>query len=560
MSRPTAVLGVLAVLSVAGGVALQRMHTANRKEPRLVEGTPANPSLVTSADAANAAVAEAILGKRFDLKRMKAQLADLETLNRTLRADLSEALQGRLPKPGQTDSGPSGEPGSEDEKDPAEMTTAEAAAEEVRLREAREVVYQKMDTLYRENEDLKQKLDTELLKLRPAPKPEEIAARVAALRGLPWKQQPAMATLPAEELRERIHQAALKRIPDSAAAVRERAMRAIGFITRDQRPFDWRIAMADLVAALDGGFLDPATNTFYSQAEASLLRSDSRDKLAGALFPALLVQNFPQVDPLRWLNTDNDDEARAVLSVLYGDAAANRVTFNLEDAAASNFERGGAPVNAPPRYSGPPGLLQMWDFQANAGTEFHRTVKRRGGMELANKAYSRLPRSTSEILHPDSLYLAEPPFAPVDVRFTSPMLAGAPPIFTNVAGEYGIYTLFRTLTDEDYAIRIAEGWHGDRYLVFDSAEGPGREHVVWRSVWTSAEHSAEFFQGMRRWLMSAYHIPWRAALDKSESLFAVDDPRRTIRLRRLPDERTVVLINATATAAGAELDTAFGQQ
>jgi hypothetical protein len=101
-----------------------------------------------------------------------------------------------------------------------------------------------------------------------------------------------------------------------------------------------------------------------------------------------------------------------------------------------------------------------------------------------------MPVSTEQILHPERYANHD---MPTDLRF-----GGASPDtvrFEDNLGEFEIRLLFQQhLGDEAAAIRLAEGWDGDRYQVL----GPRGEALVWYTVWDDAESAARFAEGLQR--------------------------------------------------------------
>ena len=165
-----------------------------------------------------------------------------------------------------------------------------------------------------------------------------------------------------------------------------------------------------------------------------------------------------------------------------------------------------------------------------------------------DKAYSRPPRSTAEIIHPGTLYTGAEPFTPADLSVPDAAVSGATPYFTNVAGEVGIATLIHFHAPQEVAAPAAEGWMGDRYWAYAAEGDTGGDHIVWRTRWRSAADAEEFFKAMRRSLMDRYSIPWQQEYDAVPGTFQVNDPRRIIRLTWSAEKKSVLLINAMSPA------------
>jgi hypothetical protein len=394
-----------------------------------------------------------------------------------------------------------------------------------------------LEKLEGENASLRRQLADAIESAKPPPPPAEVAERVRAIRELAFARVPDWTPAPRSEILDRIAAGAVAGLTPQAAEARTRALVAMGFVTTE---FDYRAAVVNLAQTKSGGYYDGSTGKFLFEAEASLARADSRQAFAGALLPVLIAQNFGTTAPPE---PDNDDAALAARALAAGDASFYRVYFALNDQLRANNDRGQAPSPAPPP-AAPQFLTEMWKWSEDSGNLFVQALHMKNGTAAINAAYSRPPRSSTEILHPE-LYQATPPFEPVRITFAEPAVNGLEPFFSNVAGEAASYFFVRGWADVDTAEVATRGWAGDRYLVWSGTK-PHGDHILWRSEWTTEKDAEEFFAVMRTGLMSRHLIPWQKEYDAVAGQFRVDDPHRIIRLRR--DGKTVTLLDATDPA------------
>lgn len=397
-----------------------------------------------------------------------------------------------------------------------------------------------LQKLEKDNAGLRQQLAEALEAAKPPPTPDEVATRILAARELAFRRTPVWTASTPEEIMKRLSARAVAGLTPELGDARMRACLAMGFVAT---PFDYRDAMAGLATMKAGGFYDGESGKFFYQSEASLARADSREVFAGALLPVLLAQNFADASPP--VEPDNDDAALAVQALAFGDANFTRVRFSISDQGHANYDRGQAPAAPPPSPNAPQFLTEMWKWSEDAGNLFVQTLHGKGGLSAVNNAYQRPPQSSAEIMHPESLYLANPPFVPVKVNYPDPAVDGTAPLFSNVAGEIGAYFLVRSFADLDYATAATEGWAGDRYLIWPGSKEHG-DHLLWRTVWTTDDDAKQFFDAMRRGVMTRHLIPWQKEYDVSSDQFRVDDPHRIVRLQRAG--KTVTLLSATDPA------------
>lgn len=538
--HPGTVLTGLTLLAAGGGWWCWHSYSeARASRPNLPPGVAKAGSDSSNAEAATLAAALTIAARIPELEQ---QAADLEKENTGLRKELAVTMGGPESPPGE----PSSQPPADSA--PVQVTTLEEAAA-VQQRAVK--LENRIRELSSDNSTLRRRIAEEIEAKKPPPTPDEVATRIIAQRELAFTRTPVWVPVPAEDILKRISDHATAGIGEDEARARGRAWRAMGFI--GDGPFDYRSAVASIAAMKPGGFYDATEGRFYYQSAASLARSDSRDVFAGALFPVLLAQNF-QLPPVP---ADNDDRLLAQRALAQGDASFSRVRFSIGDQLNSNFDRGQAPTAPPPSPNAPQFMTELWKWSEDAGNLFVQNLHTAGGLNAVNAAWKRPPQSSAEILHPEKLYLANPPFQPVEVNFTALSVNGTAPLFTNVAGEVGAYFLVRTFADVDYATAATEGWTGDRYVVWPGSETHG-DHILWRSVWASEKDAGEFFDAMRRGLMQRHHIPWQKEYDSTPGQFRVDDPHRIIRILRTGSR--VTIIDATDAAFAKALEEQVASQ
>jgi len=405
----------------------------------------------------------------------------------------------------------------------------------------------RLSTLTAEVQTLKQAAEA----AKPAPTPADLAKKLAEQRGVAFNPEPKWEPVAMEIILNKVKASVDAQLPVALGEARSRAAVAMGFTSE---PYDYPAAAISLAQMTNGGFYDSATKQFFYREEASLARADGREAFIGGLASALTLQKAGGGSP--WRETPNDDEALAVRSLSSGDANATRVRFSIADQLNLNFDRSGAPAAPPPNYSAPAYLAEIWKFSQDKGSLFIESLAGRGGNPAIDAAYQRPPRSSAEILHPEELYLANPPFQPVAVEIPHPDLNGVAPYYLNTAGEFGTYIALRSWLNMDEAAQASEGWAGDRYAIWAGEAGYG-DHVLWKTVWRTPQDAKAFFDLFRRVLMQRFSIPWRREYDATPGQFRVDDPRRVLRLTLGADGTSVSFSHATDPASAAILEKAL---
>ncbi|HWB60166.1 MAG TPA: hypothetical protein VG733_11785, partial [Chthoniobacteraceae bacterium] len=141
-------------------------------------------------------------------------------------------------------------------------------------------------------------------------------------------------------------------------------------------------------------------------------------------------------------------------------------------------------------------LRETLVFPYTHGKDFCTALYESGGYQAISNAFKHPPASTTQILHPEKYIDNEQP-----IRIEWPDLAvnGKKPTDDNVLGEFGTRILFEKYMDEDTATASAEGWRGDRYIVYDDGKG-----MVWKTLWQDADHQSAFRDALQRYLAKRF--------------------------------------------------------
>ena len=121
-----------------------------------------------------------------------------------------------------------------------------------------------------------------------------------------------------------------------------------------------------------------------------------------------------------------------------------------------------------------------------------RVVHQYGGWSNVSKAFTNLPQSTEQILHPEKYFVHEAPVKVALPDIRSSLGRGWRRIESDVNGEWSFYLILdQFLKSSPDSKRAAAGWGGDRYAVYENQRG----QVVYVSVsaWDTEKDAREFF-------------------------------------------------------------------
>jgi hypothetical protein len=199
------------------------------------------------------------------------------------------------------------------------------------------------------------------------------------------------------------------------------------------------------------------------------------------------------------------DRAQAVLSLVEGDATlvmTDYLTRLAEDqplrvlAGIGSLTVAGSaefPENTPPI------LITELTSPYLDGMEFVTALRDDGGWERVNQAYTDLPLSTEQILHPEKYLTGENPLPITLNNEQMPLDAPWERLFDRTLGEFFLREYLATQLAPRDAADMAAGWGGDRYHLYYNAETDQRAWVM-RLAWDSALEADEFSEGYLKFI------------------------------------------------------------
>lgn len=333
---------------------------------------------------------------------------------------------------------------------------------------------------------------------------ESIAAKVAAARGLSLKQPVVIENVSTSGFRKELESRLDE--PDEHVITAEQTF-LVGFDFLPPPSNRAKISssselMLDEVAA----FYDTKSDKVYvpfAKATSAEEAFTQRAVLAHEVHHALQEQHFD----LESNKPVTDDEALAHLALIEGDAMLAMAAYVGTEA--------GAPVgrtvrriretlkDIPPDAVAPRGVeaspmaraleitRQRLKFPYEEGMNFVGDVYRAGGFPLVNSMYTRFPKTTEQILHPEK-YLAGETFRPIGDL--APIKNGKI-LGSGTMGELQMKVLLERCLSKDEAKAAAAGWAGDRFFALEV--GSGKLAMAWVTAWDSDADAEEFEKGLR---------------------------------------------------------------
>jgi hypothetical protein len=328
--------------------------------------------------------------------------------------------------------------------------------------------------------------------------PEELQREVAEVGGVPFRSAVPLDFMTHADLVTYVRKLVEEDYPPQEADADRRGLVALGLLAPD---IDLRALRQRLLEDNVAGFYDerPGKRRLYAVSADRQLTPSNQLVLSHELRHALQDQYAEVHTMLPDSVGDFDDRRLAYLSLLEGDATLVMEKFlvrRVAGAAGDSLDLSGLSLPAAPDVPGAPPVLRDQLVQPYfVGRDFAKAVWQRGGWNALKDAWSRPPRSTEQVLHPEKYFSGEEPRT-VDLP---PGPGAARVLDEGVLGEL----LARTLVGEGREQAVA-GWGGDAFRVWDVS---GRTLLVFRSVWDTPEDARKFLDAARAAFAGRYGAP-----------------------------------------------------
>jgi hypothetical protein len=228
------------------------------------------------------------------------------------------------------------------------------------------------------------------------------------------------------------------------------------------------------LAKLEQSLLNGAVVGFYDSQDKQLyvrgatLTPYTREVLVHELTHAVQDQHFNISHPE--LDNVNDERPEALLGLLEGDSVTVENEYvaseSPQDQAEALQEQTAGAANIPANI--PPVLIQLLIFPYTDGPTFIKGLRDAAGQAAVDKAFTDLPKTTQQILHPER-YLAHD----AGTAVPKPPADGTS-YDDSVLGEQGLDLLIHKAEtdgnlDQGVGDAASAAWDGDRYAAWDQS-------------------------------------------------------------------------------------------
>ncbi len=328
------------------------------------------------------------------------------------------------------------------------------------------------------------------------------------IRGLPFTEPvPAFAMMP-EEIRALLASELEHNYPPGDLATLSAVYQRLGLLPPDT---DLRAAVQRIYEEEGAGFYDPrgkrlvlATRAlgsagFWMGLAATLTGRDLVGEflVAHELTHALQDQLFGlpvAADPIVNAHGDRFLAHHALYegdATLAGFAYVARRQLDRDQIAAITDQLHAVPDQLAASHPDLPTLLRAsLAVQYDAGTTFVGRALAAGGWPAVDQIYRDPPESIEQVLHPERYFDRRDRPVAITLAGTDELEAdGWTRVVEDTLGELGVRVVAERALPEADAVRVADGWDGDRLRALRRG---GELLLVWMTAWDSVEDAGEF--------------------------------------------------------------------
>jgi hypothetical protein len=281
----------------------------------------------------------------------------------------------------------------------------------------------------------------------------------------------------------------------------EMLLKKLGLVATD---FQYRSFLIKLLTEQVAGYYEPKLKEFFLADWIDL--EAQKPVMAHELTHALQDQHFDLRRFEHWPKGDSDGEL-AAHALIEGDATlAMKIYMTKHPLIALAFLRSldDSKTSSEQFKQAPRALRESLVFPYDQGLDWATQLYKRGGWSMVSRAFTELPQSTEQIMHPDKYFAHE---APVSVNLPDVRGLLGPRwkrISYDVNGEWSYYLILdQFLNSETESKRAAAGWGGDRYELYEGST-PRDLFVAQLTSWDTENDAREFFDAYSKRTMQRY--------------------------------------------------------
>jgi len=367
---------------------------------------------------------------------------------------------------------------------------------------------------------------------------DEILKIVSRLRSLDIKQNVKSSFKTKDEIEQAVIKDLDENTPLEDFEASQKTLMKLGLISRNFRLRDYVVSLLREQVA---GFYEPKTKEFYLAAWLPI--ADQKRVIAHELVHALQDQHFDLRRFDGWPKGDSDAEL-AAHALVEGEATLVMIEYDFEEqglrldmnklgALTDNMieQDGDSDSKTYPVLAHAPKVLkENLQFPYLYGAGFVGAVLRSGTWKALDKTYISLPESTEQIMHPQRFIVRDKPVK-IDIPdLTQTLGSGWKKADADVNGEFGYLVALAEFIPKRTARTAAEGWGGDRYVLYENKATSGLLLVQF-TTWDTENDAREFFDAYAARTERRYKLGKQQVAQSQSRVYETSEGLAAIELR-----------------------------
>ncbi len=323
--------------------------------------------------------------------------------------------------------------------------------------------------------------------------------KASKLRGLSIRQTVPCKLQSREQVEQYLRETLHTKIPPQRLENEGWAFRLLGLVPLD---FKYLEGLITLYTSQLGGYYD-ADKNYYAM--ANWMPDIMQLPIAVHELTHALQDQHYNLDKMVDSKTELSDSLMARSALIEGDATAVMLDFSRQlagqkpistESSVSTFmaqNLAGAMLTSSLQ-SAPQALQAILIFPYVSGLNFTHSLLKSGGYRAVDRAFTNLPVSTEQVLHPEKYAKGLVDFQEVENHLPpqSVSISSPAPIFSDRIGEFVISTWLSGWIPVPKASEAAAGWGGDRLALYSTAAGK-HPVLVWALLWDTEKDAEEFY-------------------------------------------------------------------
>jgi hypothetical protein len=328
---------------------------------------------------------------------------------------------------------------------------------------------------------------------------DEVNDQIPPIRQLEPLEEVPFELISRESFQDNLIETAFEDIPEETRRAEERFLKRMGLIADDA---DLEQLILDLYGAAVAAYYDPDTGSFYIIERDAPFGPTDKVTTAHEYTHALQDQHF-DLEGSRIKDLTEGDAILAQLAVIEGDATLTSQEWliaNLSQAEQLQLLQEALEDLDDDVFEGMPIILRrQLEFPYGEGFLFVRDIYGLGGFDAVNQALETPPASTEQILHSQKYFDQEAPIDVVADDLSALLGEGWTIAYEQTMGELNTQVFVGGGEEPPINIpglpvewphaEVAEGWGGDRVVMFENGD---QWLIDWHTTWDSEADAAEF--------------------------------------------------------------------